>query len=118
VGDTGETAYALTKAAIWGFTKALAYEGAEHHINVNAICPGYVRTPMAEDIARMSRPDDVEGAIREMCAAIPMKRMCTIQELGDLAVFLSSDECTYITGTSVVIDGGSTLPETFGAFGV
>ena len=118
VVDSGGTAYALTKAAIWGFTKALAYEGAEHHITVNAICPGYVRTPMAEDVARMSRPDDVEGAIKNMCTAIPMKRMCTIRELGDLAVFLSSDESTYITGTQVVIDGGSTLPETFGVFGV
>ena len=118
VVDLGETAYATTKAAIWGFTKALAIEGAEYGITVNAICPGYVRTPMAEDIARQSRPDDPEAALRDMAVAIPMKRLCRIDEIGDLAVFLSSDESSYITGTQIVIDGGSTLPETFGAVGV
>ncbi len=118
VVDHGETAYATTKAAIWGFTKALAYEGAQYGITVNAICPGYVRTPMAEDIALQSRPDDPEAALADMALAIPLRRLCRIDEIGDLAVFLGSDESSYITGTQIVIDGGSTLPETFGAVGV
>ncbi len=118
VVDHGETAYALTKAAIWGFTRALAYEGAAHGITCNAICPGYVRTPMAEDIAVQSRPDDPEAALADMAVAIPLRRLCRIDEIGDLCVFLGSDESSYITGTQIVIDGGSTLPETFGAVGV
>jgi len=118
VADSGETAYALTKAAVWGFTKALAFEAAAYGITVNAICPGYVRTPMAEDIALQSNPQDPEAALTQMATAIPLKRLCRIDEIGDLAVFLGSDESSYITGTQIVIDGGSTLPETFGAIGV
>ncbi len=118
VVDHGETAYATTKAAVWGFTKALAYEAAAYGITVNAICPGYIRTPMAESIAKESRPDDPEAALSEMATAIPLKRLGLIEEIGDLAVFLGSDESSYITGTQIVIDGGSTLPETFGAVGV
>jgi NAD(P)-dependent dehydrogenase (short-subunit alcohol dehydrogenase family) len=118
VVDAGETAYATTKAAIWGFTKALAYEGASYGITVNSICPGYVRTPMAESLAADSNPSDPEAALKQMASGIPLRRLCTIEEIGELAVFLSSDEAGYITGTQVVIDGGSTLPETFGVVGV
>ncbi len=118
VVDPGETAYGMSKAAVWGFTKGLATEGAQYNITVNAICPGYVMTPMAWDMAVQSNPENPQAAIDAMAAAIPMKRLCTIDELGDLAVFLGCDESSYITGTQIVIDGGSTLPETFGAIGV
>jgi hypothetical protein len=112
VADTGQTAYCTTKAAVAGFTKGLAYEAAAYGITVNAICPGWVRTPMAERSAALSRPDDPEGALRDMAAFIPMKRLCLVEEVGDLVAFLGSDESKYITGTQIVIDGGSTLPET------
>lgn len=117
VADTGEVAYATTKAAIWGFTKALAMEVATKNITVNSVCPGYIATPMAESIARESNPDNPQSVTEGLAAAIPMKRLGTIEELGDLVAFLASDESRYITGTQVVIDGGSTLPESFGAVG-
>ena len=118
VVDIGETAYATTKAAIWGFTKALAMEFAKSNITVNAICPGYIMTPMAESIARESNADDPRSVLDSIAAGIPMRRLGTIEELGDLVAFLASDESRYITGTQIVIDGGSTLPESFGAVGV
>lgn len=112
VADEGETAYATTKAALWGFTKALAREMAKYRINVNAICPGYVLTPMAQGIAVESNANDPESVLQGIAAAVPLGRLATPEEVGDLAAFLSSDESSYITGTQVVIDGGSTLPET------
>lgn len=113
VVDEGQTTYAITKAAIVGFTKALAYEAAEHGITVNAILPGWVQTPMVEKSAQNSRPEDPESALRDMAKFIPIKRLCYTEEIGDLVAFLASDESKYITGAEIVIDGGSTLPETF-----
>jgi len=115
VSDVGETAYAMTKGAIWGFTKALAAEVVRENITVNAICPGMIRTPMVEAGAAMYNPDDPGSIIDMIAMGIPMGRLGTILEIGELAAFLASDEATYITGTQVVIDGGSTLPETKGA---
>ncbi len=111
VADPGEVAYALSKAALVGFTKALAVEYAGSGIRVNAICPGYVRTPMAEGIAIQTDADNPEAVLTEMAKAIPMGRLATPLEVGELAAFLASDESSYMTGTQSVIDGGSTLPE-------
>jgi NAD(P)-dependent dehydrogenase (short-subunit alcohol dehydrogenase family) len=111
VADPGEVAYALSKAALVGFTKALAVEYAQKNIRVNAMQLGYARTPMAEGIARQSNPDDPESVLVEMAKAIPMRRLCRPEEVGELAAFLGSDESSYITGSQFVIDGGSTLPE-------
>lgn len=113
VADPGETAYATTKAALIGFTKAMARELADHNINVNAICPGYVRTPLVEGMAKQSCPEDPESVIEGIASAIPLKRLGYPSEIGELAAFLSSHESDYITGAQIVIDGGSTLPETF-----
>lgn len=112
VADPGETAYATTKAALVGFTKSLAREVAEHNITVNAICPGYVRTPMAESIASQSNAENPDSVIKGIADAVPLKRLAEPEEVGELAAFLGSDESSYITGTQMVIDGGSTLPET------
>lgn len=112
VADEGETAYATTKAALLGFTKALAREVAKDGITVNAICPGYVQTPMAEQIARESNPENPAEVIDGIASGVPIGRLANILEIGELAAFLASDESSYITGTQVVIDGGSTLPET------
>lgn len=118
VADAGEAAYATSKAAISGFTKALAMEVATHNITVNSVCPGYIATPMAESIAKESNQSNPQKVLDGIAAAIPMRRLGTIEELGDLVAFLASDESRYITGTQIVIDGGSTLPESFGAVGV
>lgn len=112
VANPGHVAYATTKAALWGFTKALALEMISYNITVNAICPGMIRTPMVENGVREISPDDPEPILQMIAGTIPMGRLGTTQEVGELAAFLASDESTYITGTQVVIDGGSTLPET------
>lgn len=112
VADSGEVAYATTKAAILGFTKALARETVDNNIRVNAILPGYIRTPMVDNMAKLSNPDNPMEVINGIASAIPMKRLGSIEELGELAAFLASDESSYITAQGIVIDGGSTLPET------
>jgi hypothetical protein len=112
VANAGETAYATTKAAVWGFTKALALEVVKDNITVNAICPGMIKTPMVENAARGFSPDNPDAIIQMLAGTIPMGRLGDILEIGELASFLASEESTYITGTQVVIDGGSTLPET------
>ena len=111
VADVGETAYAATKAAIWGFTKALAIEVAEYDINVNVICPGMIETDMVRQMAVETNPGDPESILKQLARGIPMGRLGTIEELGELVAFLSSGESSYLTGTSIVIDGASTLPE-------
>jgi len=112
VADTSEVAYATTKAALIGFTKSLAMEYVSNNIRVNAILPGYIRTPMVDDMAKISNPENPLSIIEGIEKGIPMKRMGTIEELGELAAFLASDESSYMTGAEFVIDGGSTLPET------
>lgn len=112
VADTGEVAYATTKAALIGFTKGLAMELVGHNITVNAILPGYIMTPMVEGIAKDTDAENPDSVVDGIAQGIPMKRLGTIEELGDLAAFLASDESRYITGSEFVIDGGSTLPET------
>ncbi|MCI7332902.1 MAG: SDR family oxidoreductase UcpA [Bacilli bacterium] len=112
VADTGECAYATTKAALIGFTKGLAMELVSRNIRVNAIMPGYIMTPMVDGIAKESNSSDPKSVIEGIRIGIPMKRLGTIEELGELAAFLASDESSYITGQGIVIDGGSTLPET------
>ena len=112
VADSGEVAYATTKAAVLGFTKSLAAELVEDNIRVNAIMPGYIRTPMVDNMAKETNSEDPESVVQGIAAGIPMKRLGTIEELGELAAFLASDESSYITAQGIVIDGGSTLPET------
>lgn len=112
VADPGEVAYATTKAALIGFTKSLAREFASEHINVNAILPGYIKTPMVQGIAQDTNSEDPKSVVDAIAAAIPMGRLGKINELGELAAFLASEESSYITGAEIVIDGGSTLPET------
>lgn len=112
VADTGEVAYATTKAALLGFTKGLAAEVVNKGIRVNAILPGYIMTPMVEGIAKDSDSNNSNGVVEGIAKGIPMGRLGTIEELGELAAFLASNEASYITGQSFVIDGGSTLPET------
>lgn len=114
VADPGEAAYATSKAALVGFTKAVARELADYNITVNAICPGYVRTPMAENMAKQSCPENPQSVLDGIAAGVPLKRLAEPEEIGELAAFLGCYESSYITGAQIVIDGGSTLPETSG----
>lgn len=117
VSDEGYTAYGTTKSALIGLTKCLAVEFAPHHINVNAICPGYIHTPMVDDTARQTDAENPQRVIDSLSQNIPLKRMGTPDEIGDLIAFLASEESSYITGSAIVIDGGALIPET-GVVGV
>ncbi len=112
VADAGEAAYAMTKSALVGLTKCLAVEYADRNIRVNCSQLGYARTPMVEKMAKESNPINPESAINDIAQGVPMKRLAKPIEVGELFAFLGSDESSYITGAQIVIDGGSTLPET------
>ena len=118
VADTGECAYAATKGALWGFTRALALEVARDGVTINAICPGMIETPALKQWATETDPKDPEAVLKRLASGIPMGRLGTIEELGELVAFLASDESKYITGTPVIIDGGSTIPESPGSLTV
>lgn len=112
VADSGEVAYATSKGAVLAFTKSLAMEVVKDNIRVNAIMPGYVKTPLVDNMAILTNEEDPNSVVNGIAAAIPMGRLADPKEVGELAAFLGSDESSYITGEGIVIDGGSTLPET------
>lgn len=102
--------YDASKHGVWGFTKNSALELAAHNITVNAIAPGGIVTPGTAKMQQVL-PDGVDMAkVMEMfLAKIPMKRMGEIDDIGKVALFLSSDMASYITGTQIVVDGGVLL---------
>jgi NAD(P)-dependent dehydrogenase (short-subunit alcohol dehydrogenase family) len=93
-------AYSASKAAVASLTKSLAIEWARHGVCVNAIVPGYFRTPLTEKIV-MGKPRGEEILMRT-----PMERFGELEELVGAAVFLASDAASFVTGTLLVVDGG------------
>jgi len=113
IGFAGKAAYNSAKHGVIGLTKVAALEAAEHGITVNAICPGYVDTPLVrgqtEDLAR-SRGVAADKVIEEVLfPLIPQKRLIEIGEIADYAMFLTSDSAKGVTGQAVLIDGGYTV---------
>ena len=112
IGFAGKAAYNSAKHGVIGLTKVAALEGADHGITVNAICPGYVDTPLVrnqfEDLAR-NRNISVDKVLEEVLfPLVPQKRLLSVQEISDYALFLASDKTKGVTGQAVVIDGGYT----------
>lgn len=97
-GIKGQCNYSATKAALIGFTKALAKEASPLGIAVNAVAPGGVATAMTDSLSPQ--------AYEEMVRDIPMKRLCTAREVADVAAWLALDSPLYLTGTTIVLDGG------------
>jgi 3-hydroxybutyrate dehydrogenase len=112
VASPFKSAYVAAKHGILGLTKTVALEAARSGVTCNAICPGYVWTALVEKqiddtaSARGITRDEVINDV--LLAAQPSKRFATVEELGQLAVFLSSPAGASITGTSVSVDGGWT----------
>ena len=100
-GNGGQTNYAASKAGIIGLTKSLAKEVAARGIRVNAVAPGFVETDMTADLAA----DIKEKAIE----AIPLGRMGAPEDIANAVAFLASDEAAYITGQTMVVDGGMVM---------
>ncbi|GAB6991030.1 3-hydroxybutyrate dehydrogenase [Paenibacillus pini] len=112
VGFSGKAAYNSAKHGVIGLTKVAALEGAEHGITVNALCPGYVDTPLVrgqmEDLAK-TRNVPVEDVLAEvLLPLVPQKKLLDVSEIADYALFLASDKAKSVTGQAVVIDGGYT----------
>ncbi len=97
-------AYATTKAAVIGLTKAIAADFVTHGIRCNAICPGSVATTSLED--RMHATGNYEATRAAYVARQPMGRFGEAREIAELTVYLASDESTYTTGQCHIIDGG------------
>jgi 3-hydroxybutyrate dehydrogenase len=112
VASPFKSAYVAAKHGVLGLTKTVALELAEHGITANAICPGYVMTPLVrkqipeQAIARGISEDAVVRDV--LLAAQPTKRFVEVAEVAALAAFLASDEAASITGTALPVDGGWT----------
>lgn len=112
IGFAGKAAYNSAKHGVIGLTKVAALEGAEHGIRVNAICPGYVDTPLVrnqlKDLAE-TRKVPFEKVLEEVIyPLVPQKRLLSVTEIADYAVFLVSNKAKGITGQAAVLDGGYT----------
>jgi 3-hydroxybutyrate dehydrogenase len=107
-----KSAYIAAKHGIVGLTKTVALETAEEPITANAICPGYVMTPLVEaQIPDQMKTHNMtrDQVIRDvMLARQPSKEFATVEQMGGIAVFLCSDAATQITGTTISADGGWT----------
>ncbi|WML38037.1 3-hydroxybutyrate dehydrogenase [Neobacillus sp. OS1-2] len=112
IGFAGKAAYNSAKHGVIGLTKVAALEGATSGITVNALCPGYVDTPLVRnqlaDLA-VTRNVSLECVIDEvLLPLVPQKRLLSVSEIADYAVFLASDKGRGITGQAVILDGGYT----------
>ncbi|WP_375206025.1 3-hydroxybutyrate dehydrogenase [Hyphococcus sp.] len=105
-----KSAYVAAKHGIVGFTKTIALEGAEHGVTCNAICPGYVKTPLVEkqipDTAKARGMTEDEVIHKVILEAQPTKQFVTVEQIGALAIFLCSEDAAQITGAAHQIDGG------------
>jgi NAD(P)-dependent dehydrogenase (short-subunit alcohol dehydrogenase family) len=103
------TAYAASKGAVEAWTRALAVELAPHGILVNAVAPGCIHTPMCiiDGVDETLAPDFQEWYVRRR--KIPLARPGAAEEVAAVVWFLSGDQCTYMTGQTLVVDGGLTI---------
>ncbi|WDI31201.1 3-hydroxybutyrate dehydrogenase [Hyphococcus flavus] len=110
VASPFKSAYVAAKHGVLGLTKAVALEGAEHGVTCNAICPGYVKTPLVEaqipDTAKARNMSEEEVVQKVILEAQPTKKFVTVEQVGALAAFLASDNAASITGAAYQIDGG------------
>ncbi|WP_417253557.1 SDR family oxidoreductase [Celeribacter sp.] len=106
-GFVQRTAYGATKAAVIGLTKAIAADFVAHNLRCNALCPGTVDTPALQ--GRINAAPDPVQAEKDFIARQPMGRLATVDDLTPTVVHLLSDGSSFITGQSVLVDGGCTI---------
>lgn len=100
VGSGGSAAYVASKHAVVGLTKAAAIDHAPENIRINAVCPGYIETPMTEDTMRRRG--------EQVMARVPMGRMGKAEEIAEAVVWMCSDRAGFVTGSCWQVDGGYT----------
>jgi len=101
IGNYGQANYAASKAGIIALTKTSARELAARNVTVNAIAPGFIQTEMTAKL-----PEDVKAKMME---AIPMAKLGTPRDVANACLFLASNEADYITGQTIVVDGGMVM---------
>ena len=106
-GFPGWTHYGASKAGQLGFLKTAAIELAKHGITINAVMPGNIVTEGLEGLGA--------DYLKTMAASIPLKRLGSVEDIGYAALFFASKEAAYITGQTIVVDGGQILPESLEA---
>jgi len=100
--------YPVTKAAINSLTRTVAIDFAPQ-IRCNAICPGFVRIANSEGDRT---PDEVEKWITNIAKTYPLKRICSVEEIANVSLFLASDDSSYINGECIIVDGGRFVSDT------
>jgi len=107
VGIRGSAAYCASKSGVIALTRVAALEYARYNIRVNCICPGLIDTPMAQELRAGELDPNSAETMRRIS---PFGRMGTPEEIAKAALFLASDDSSYATGATFVIDGGWTVP--------
>ena len=105
-GVLNQTPYVASKHAVSGMTKNAALEYGQYNVYTNAIAPGAILTPMVAEAFRQVNPDDPKQAEIEYAKMNPTKRLGLPEEVAKLVVFLLSDDCAYVNGQTIAIDGG------------
>lgn len=112
IGFAGKAGYNSAKHGVIGLTKVAALESARDGITVNALCPGYVDTPLVRgqiaDLAKTRQVSESSALEDIILAMVPQKRLLRVEEIADYAIFLASDQASGVTGQAVVMDGGYT----------
>jgi 3-oxoacyl-[acyl-carrier protein] reductase len=106
-GYPGWTHYGASKAGQLGFMRTAAIELAKDGITINAVMPGNILTEGLDGLG--------QDYLNTMTASIPLKRLGSVEDIGNAALFFASDEAAYITGQTIVVDGGQVLPESVAA---
>lgn len=101
--ESDQVHYNTTKGGMINLSMSMALELAPHGIRVNALCPGFIETRLTKPLI------DNEAAIADYLRTVPMKRVGQPEEIAAAALFLASDEASYVTGTSMVVDGGQLI---------
>lgn len=106
IGSPGFVGYNSSKHALIGMTKVVALEAAPYGVRVNAVAPGVINTRMMRQIEKNTVPEDAEGAQKAFSAAVPIGRYGEAEEVANVAIFLLSDDASYVSQSIYTVDGG------------
>ena len=106
IGVADRFAYSMTKGAVLTMTKSVAIDYVKHKVRCNCICPARIHTPFVDGFVKKNYPGREEAVLQELAEYQPMGRMGTPEEVAALALYLCSDEASFVTGQSYPLDGG------------
>lgn len=106
IGVADRFAYSMTKGAVLTMTKSVAIDYVKHGVRCNCICPARIRTPFVDGFVKKNYPGREEAVLKELSEYQPMGRMGSPEEVAFLALYLCSDEASFVTGQAYPLDGG------------